>query len=131
MYVFFSTIIYERSLLSLNVQTIDYDARSPQVENAQWFHLVDGGPGVGLSPGTQVGWRLTDEPDSEIVFYMTANPVLLTASYTGSDANQPNAVISFGNVGAATFPTPSNATAPAQADDIWVSHLYQAHKLYH
>ncbi|KAJ7667316.1 hypothetical protein B0H17DRAFT_1336119 [Mycena rosella] len=74
-----------------------------------------------VSPGTQVGWRLTDEPDSEIVFYMTANPVLLTASYTGSDTNQPNAVISFGNVGAATFSTPSNATAPAQADDIWTN----------
>ncbi|KAJ7710440.1 hypothetical protein B0H17DRAFT_1123589 [Mycena rosella] len=89
--------------LILNVQNIDYDARSPQVEDGQWFHLVDGGPGVEVSPGTQVGWRLTDEPNSEIVFYMTANPVFLTASYTGSGANQPNPVTSFGNVGAATF----------------------------
>ncbi|KAJ6528908.1 hypothetical protein B0H19DRAFT_1083244 [Mycena capillaripes] len=95
--------------------TIDYDARSPQVENGQWFNLVDGrGPGVLLSPGTQIGWRLTDEPDSEIVFYLAADP-------TGSDANRPNPVTSFGNVGAATFPTPSHATAPAQADDIWTN----------
>ncbi|KAJ7763473.1 hypothetical protein B0H16DRAFT_494146 [Mycena metata] len=115
-----SSVTYQ-GLGPLPFGTIDFDARSPQAENGQWFHYVDGGPGVGVSPGTQVGWRLTDEPDSEIVFYMTANPVFFTADYTGSDANRPNPVDGFANVGAATFPPPSNVTAPAQADDIWTN----------
>ncbi|KAJ7438445.1 hypothetical protein FB451DRAFT_159393 [Mycena latifolia] len=99
-----------------------FDARSPQAQNDQWFHLVDGGEGVGVSPGTQVGWRLKDDPTTEIVFYMTESPLFLIASYNGSDANKPD-IQSFATVGEANFPTSSNntATIPSVDDNIWTN----------
>ncbi|KAJ7829227.1 hypothetical protein B0H13DRAFT_2289780 [Mycena leptocephala] len=95
--------------------TLDFDARSPQAKKAQWFRYVDGGIGVGVSPGTQVGWRLTDDPQSEIVFYMANDPRFLTANYNGSDANTPT-IQSFANLGEATFPAPSNDTTTRSVD---------------
>ncbi|KAJ7767229.1 hypothetical protein B0H16DRAFT_1453557 [Mycena metata] len=100
--------------------TLEFDARSPLIEGSQWFRLANGGPGVGISPGEQVGWRLTEDPASEIVFYMTDNPVFWTVTYTGSDENAPN-VISFANIGAAVFTASVNTSATSD-DSIWASH---------
>jgi hypothetical protein len=100
---------------------LGFDARSPLVEGgSQWFRLVNGGPGAGVSPGEQVGWRLTEDPASEIVFYMTDNPVFWTVTYTGSDENAPSAE-SFANVGAAVFTASVNTSATSD-DSIWASH---------
>ncbi|KAJ6482829.1 hypothetical protein C8R47DRAFT_1132817 [Mycena vitilis] len=100
---------------------LDFDARSPTAMNGSWFRYVNGGIGVGVTPGSQVGWRLTNDTNTEIVFYWPEDPVFLTASYNGSDADKPT-IQNFANVGAATFSTSSNNNASESVDDaLWAN----------
>ncbi|KAJ7119012.1 hypothetical protein C8R44DRAFT_187630 [Mycena epipterygia] len=95
-------------------KTLEFDARSPTVHNGSWFRYKTGGVGVGVTPGNQVAWRLTDEPTSEVVFSMPEDRALLAANYNGSTANEPAGVQHFATVGAADFSAPSNATVSAR-----------------
>ncbi|KAJ6517971.1 hypothetical protein C8R47DRAFT_1787 [Mycena vitilis] len=101
--------------------TLAFDARSPNAEGGEWFRYVDGGVGVGVTPGNQVGWRLTNDTNTEIVFYWKENPVFLNASYTGTNDNKPN-IQTFATVGAATFSSSANNNASTPVDDaLWTN----------
>ncbi|KAJ6507737.1 hypothetical protein C8R47DRAFT_1099405 [Mycena vitilis] len=100
--------------------TLNFDARSLTADQGKWFRDdAHADVGVAVTPGNQIGWRLTNDTNTEIVFYWPENPVFLTASYNGSDANMPT-FQNFAIVGEATFPTSSNNNASECVDEtIW------------
>ncbi|KAJ7256595.1 hypothetical protein C8J57DRAFT_1235452 [Mycena rebaudengoi] len=112
----------------IRIHTLQFDARSPSAMKGEWFPYVDGGIGVGVSPGTQVGWRLTHGPASAVVFYMDHTP-LVEGRYSGSQSNRPHGVLHFGTTGAAILneslpeasPNANYSMVEKPEEDIWTN----------